>query len=159
MDLQKCSERPTIVFRFFAVSLVILLGLRVIAVGAIGKSEKRSRPKPAHRDFAAFPPRELLSFNSPVPTDRDTRFDAKAYYKKCCKKCHGADGVGTDGRKTFSEIPDFTSNSWQKKRTDAQLEISIQDGKGAGMPPFSEKLNDDEVKILRKIVREFADER
>lgn len=159
MYCQKSSERPAIVFRLFAVSLVFLLGLRVIAAGHIGKLDKRCRPKPAYRDFGAFPPRELVSFNIPVLPDRATRFDAKAYFSKHCRKCHGADGMGTDGRKTFSEIPDFTSKSWQMKRTDAQLEISIQDGKGSGMPPFSEKLCDDEVRILRKIVREFADER
>ena len=45
------------------------------------------------------------------------------------------------------------------KKTDAELEVSIQDGKGASMPPFNEKLNEQEVKILRKIVREFSAER
>jgi hypothetical protein len=159
MYCQKSSERPALVFRLFAISLIFLLGLKVIAVGAIGKTEKRSRPRLAQRDLGTFPPSELLALNIPVPRDRAAQFDAKTYYAKNCQKCHGADGAGTDGRKTFSEIPDFTSKAWHMKKTDADLEVSIQDGKGAGMPPFSEKLNEEEVKNLRKIVREFSAER
>ncbi len=159
MYSQKSSERPAMMFCLYAVSLVLLLGLKVIAAGATGESNDRSWPKSAHRDFTAVPAREMLSFNIPILSDRAAQFDAKGYYTKHCQKCHGADGAATDGRKTFSEIPDFTSKPWQMKRTDAQLEISIQDGKGAGMPPFSEKLNDEEVKNLRKIVREFSAER
>ena len=159
MDFQKCFERRGLVLLIFVVSFVFLLGLKVIAAGATGESNDRSWPKSAHRDFTAVPAREMVSFNIPTLSDRPAQFDAKGYYAKHCQKCHGADGAGTDGRKTFSEIPDFTSKNWQMKKTDAELEVSIQDGKGAGMPPFSEKLNDEEVKNLRKIVREFSAER
>lgn len=86
-------------------------------------------------------------------------FDGKAFYGKHCKKCHGADGAGAEGKETFPEIPDFTSKGWQMERADAELEVSILEGKGKGMPPFGDKLRNEQAEILRDFVRAFAKSR
>jgi mono/diheme cytochrome c family protein len=123
-----------VVFRLVAVSAVFMLAFSAIAAGT-----------------------EWLALDAFVPSRPAARFDSKALYGKHCQKCHGADGAGTEGRMTFADIPDFTSKTWQMKKTDAQLEVSILEGKGVGMPPFSEKLGEEQVKTLRKVVRAFGD--
>ena len=55
----------------------------------------------------------------------------------------------------FSEIPDFTSEKWQKGRNNARLVASILEGKGTSMPPFADKLSNEEVKALAAFVRSF----
>jgi mono/diheme cytochrome c family protein/uncharacterized membrane protein len=81
---------------------------------------------------------------------------ASSLYSKHCHKCHGQDGTGADGRRNFPEIPDFTSEKWQKRRSDAELVTSILDGKGDSMPQFATKLSNEEVKALVAFIRSFA---
>ncbi len=77
-------------------------------------------------------------------------------YHKLCIKCHGADGTGSAARGIMPEIPNFTDRSWQKKRTDHQLRVSILDGKGNGMPPGRDKITAEQVRTLVAYVRAFA---
>jgi mono/diheme cytochrome c family protein len=77
-------------------------------------------------------------------------------YSKNCLACHGADGKGTEMRKAMPTIPDFTNRKWQDGVSNIQIKISILEGKGALMPPFRDKVNDDENKELTGFVREFA---
>jgi mono/diheme cytochrome c family protein len=145
------------------VSLIFLLGFHVI--GAEGENiQLGSLKAKGSPGFGSWD----LEFILPMPPSLITpaggrepggQFDAKVFYGQQCKKCHGGDGAGTDGRTTFPDIPDFTSKSWHKERTDAQLEVSILEGKGNAMPPFSQKLGEEEAKSLRKLVRRFAEER
>jgi mono/diheme cytochrome c family protein len=51
------------------------------------------------------------------------------------------------------EIPDFTNASWQEKRSDAQLMVSITDGKGTSMPQFGTKLRKEDVQALVAYIR------
>jgi uncharacterized membrane protein/mono/diheme cytochrome c family protein len=69
-------------------------------------------------------------------------------YREHCAKCHGLDGKGTVGRKLFPEIPDFTRGEWPGERTDAQLEKSILEGKGADMPAYNAKMSAAKAKLL-----------
>jgi mono/diheme cytochrome c family protein len=85
----------------------------------------------------------------------DKRPKASSLYRNHCQKCHCQDGTGADCRDTFPEIPDFTSEKWQKARNNARLVLSILDGKGTSMPPFAEKLSSEEVKALAAFVRSF----
>jgi mono/diheme cytochrome c family protein len=53
----------------------------------------------------------------------------------------------------LSAIPDFTSVAWQQKHTDAELTVHILDGRGTGMPAFSDRLSPAEVSGLVAYVR------
>ena len=61
-------------------------------------------------------------------------------FQKSCARCHGRDGKGEVARDSLETIPDFTLRGWQQKRSDAQLLVSILDGKGTGMPAFRDKI-------------------
>src|SRR6516164_5212158 len=63
-------------------------------------------------------------------------------FRRHCVKCHGADGTGAQTRKFHAQIPDFTDASWQARRSDARLVVSILDGKGQEMPPWHAKINE-----------------
>jgi mono/diheme cytochrome c family protein len=82
--------------------------------------------------------------------------DPAACYRKNCHRCHGADGKGTEAREGGVPTPDFTRRSWQEKRTDDQLLVSILDGKGTDMPAFQDKLSNQEAKALVSHVRKFG---
>jgi mono/diheme cytochrome c family protein/uncharacterized membrane protein len=77
-------------------------------------------------------------------------------FRKQCVKCHGAEGSGKAARAKLPEVPDFTDAAWQRKRSDAQLLTSILDGKDVGMPSWSGKLSEDQVRGLVAYIRAFA---
>src|SRR5262249_17788270 len=71
-------------------------------------------------------------------------------------KCHGADGTARAARRLLPDIPDFTRGSWQRRRSNAQLLVSILDGKGTGMPAFRGKITTRQARDLVGHVRRFA---
>jgi mono/diheme cytochrome c family protein len=77
-------------------------------------------------------------------------------YGQYCAKCHDADGSGKSVRDDLPKIPDFTDVSWQSRRSDAQLVVSILDGKGALMPSFRGKVDEPQARALVTHVRTFA---
>jgi mono/diheme cytochrome c family protein/uncharacterized membrane protein len=81
---------------------------------------------------------------------------AAKLFQQHCAKCHGADGTGSPARGIDPKIPDFTAASWQAQRSDAQLLVSIRDGKGSTMPGFGTKLKEEQVRGLVAHVRAFA---
>jgi mono/diheme cytochrome c family protein len=80
------------------------------------------------------------------------RADAAVLQQRCAR-CHDADGTGRSSRGNLSEIPDFRSHKWQTSRSDAQLRVSILDGKGSHMPAFRGKISDDEARRLVSTIR------
>ncbi len=77
-------------------------------------------------------------------------------FQKSCVRCHGRDGKGDAARDSLATIPDFTLRAWQQKRSDAQLLVSILDGKGTGMPAFRDKIARERARIIVTYIREFA---
>jgi len=76
--------------------------------------------------------------------------DGAALFKQKCSMCHGPEGKGFQALKT----PDFTDPKWQEGITDKQIAETIKNGKkGTPMPPFAEKLNDDEIQALVAHIR------
>jgi hypothetical protein len=53
-------------------------------------------------------------------------------------------------------IPDFTRRAYQKDATNAQLVVSILDGKGALMPPFRGRITEGQARDLAGYVRAFG---
>ena len=76
-----------------------------------------------------------------------------ALYGSKCAICHGPNGAGTPAMKSKGQ-PDLSSAEWQKSHSDAQIAERIKQGKGK-MPPFGNKLSDEDVAALVKQVRNF----
>jgi mono/diheme cytochrome c family protein len=74
-------------------------------------------------------------------------------YTQYCQRCHDQDGSGRRGRSYADEIPDFRSEAWHGKKSDAVLTVSILEGKGTAMPAFGERLNHDQAQELVAFIR------
>ncbi len=53
-------------------------------------------------------------------------------------------------------IPDFTAREWQTTHENAQLSVSIMEGKGTLMPPWHGKVTPEQVRDLVAYVRNFG---
>jgi len=79
-----------------------------------------------------------------------------AIFKRRCMMCHGADGKGFPTVKT----PDFTDPKWQASMKDKDLTETIKNGKkGTHMPPFGDKLSEDEIKAVIGHIRSLKTEK
>jgi len=59
-------------------------------------------------------------------------------YHSVCLTCHGPDGSGKMyARAAVRTIPDLTDAKWQAKRTDAELQHTILEGKERSSPEKS----------------------
>jgi mono/diheme cytochrome c family protein len=74
-------------------------------------------------------------------------------FRQFCVRCHGEDGSGLPARRTMPEISNFTSEAWQDRRSNAQLQVSILDGRGAGMPAFEGKIKPKEARAIVAHIR------
>jgi quinol-cytochrome oxidoreductase complex cytochrome b subunit/cytochrome c len=83
---------------------------------------------------------------------------ATVLYRQNCLVCHGADGRGLDMRAGMTTLPDFTSAMWQKGGNNPGLTASILDGKGTLMPPFRDRVTEDQARDLVAYVRAFGPE-
>ena len=83
-----------------------------------------------------------------VPTDGAGLFKAK------CAMCHGPDGAGKTPMGQKLNVRDLHSADVQKQ-ADAALSQMIAQGKGK-MPAFSQKLSDDQIKLLVAHVRDLG---
>ena len=71
-------------------------------------------------------------------------------FKQKCSMCHGVDGKGYSALKT----PDFTDPKVQASLTDKEIVETIKNGKkGTPMPPFGDKLTEDQIQLLLKYLR------
>ncbi len=80
----------------------------------------------------------------------------RSLFQSVCTSCHGGDGRGSTIRSRVPSLPDFTSADWQRSRDDAQLSVSILDGKGIAMPSFVGKLEEAQVHDVVAYLRSFA---
>jgi mono/diheme cytochrome c family protein len=113
------------------------------------KPSDRERPKPSTPSPRPAPSQPSAPAVAETPTAREL-------FRQHCVKCHGADGTGNDLRRRQPEIPNFTDPAWHARRTDAQLLVSILDGKGKEMPPSRGKLSAEQARALAGYVRAFA---
>jgi mono/diheme cytochrome c family protein/uncharacterized membrane protein len=112
-------------------------------------STDRERSKPSESSPRSAPSKP----SAPAAAGTEA---ARELFRRHCVKCHGADGSGRAGRDRRPETPDFTDASWQAGRSEAQLLASILDGKGKEMPPWREKIDEDQARALVAYVRAFA---
>jgi cytochrome c6 len=81
--------------------------------------------------------------------------DDAALFKSKCAVCHAPDGSGSGAMGKQLGVTDLRSDAVQKQ-TDAQLNDSITNGKGAKMPAYKGKITDDQIKGLVGYIRELA---
>jgi mono/diheme cytochrome c family protein len=105
-------------------------------------------------------PKPPATTSRPSATDRALSIrNGSQHFRQSCSGCHGKDGKGTRIREKVRGAPDFTSLLWQQSRSDAQLAVSIREGKGAQMPPFSETLTGRAEQELVAFIRSLCPER
>jgi cytochrome c6 len=75
-------------------------------------------------------------------------------FKSKCVLCHGADGSGNTPLGKQLQAANLRSKEAQKLSNDEMHKI-IHDGQ-ANMPPFEDKLTDDEIDQVIQYVRTFA---
>jgi cytochrome c6 len=81
--------------------------------------------------------------------------DGGALFGQKCALCHGKDGKGLPQWRAKGQ-PDFTDAHFQSSVTDQQISDVIHNGKGKFMPPFKEKLSDEQITALVAQVRAFG---
>jgi len=78
-------------------------------------------------------------------------------FKQNCVQCHGLNGRGEPARNTLPVIPNFTDKAWQQDKSDAQLVISILEGKGRLMPAWTGRITDKQgAEIVTHVIRSFG---
>jgi ubiquinol-cytochrome c reductase cytochrome b subunit len=81
---------------------------------------------------------------------------AAGLYRQYCLSCHGVEGRGSELKAGMPTIPDFASPAWQAGANNAQLAVSILDGKGTLMPAFRGRISDEDAQDLTAYVRAFG---
>ena len=86
--------------------------------------------------------------------------DVQENWTKNCAACHGKDGKGETKAGKKAEAKDLTDAKYQATFTDEemlkQIKEGLKDKNGKEkMKPFSDKLNEDEMKALVALVRSF----
>ncbi len=77
-------------------------------------------------------------------------------FRQFCIVCHGPDGTGNLMRGSMPPIPNFTNRAFQRDHNDAQLLVSILEGKGALMPANSGRITRDQARDLVAYIRAFG---
>jgi len=77
-------------------------------------------------------------------------------FRQFCFTCHGTDGTGSLMRGAMPPIPDFTSEPFQKTHTNAQIWVSILEGKGTLMPANRGRVTEGQARDLAAYVRTFG---
>jgi mono/diheme cytochrome c family protein len=73
-----------------------------------------------------------------------------------CARCHDDNGTGKALRQLTPALPDFSSVRWHRQRSNAQLVVSILEGRGTQMPAFADRVTTGEARDLAEYVRTFA---
>jgi mono/diheme cytochrome c family protein len=84
----------------------------------------------------------------------DAKVDGKILFEKNCAPCHGKDGKAKTPAGKMLGVKDLTLS----KLPDAEIERQIVEGRKDDqgtqkMPPFKDKLTDEEIKALVRIVK------
>ncbi|HEV2948495.1 MAG TPA: cytochrome c [Gemmataceae bacterium] len=146
-QFQKKTVRSELDFRSLCSPLTFILFL-----GAIVANLEGSLPKRAYASLE----KNIQESEAPAREEGPTPVNGGILYRRYCSRCHGSDGRGLSKRALMPLIPDFTESSWQKSRSNPQLEVTILEGQGRSMPAFGQRLKDEEVRVLVAYIRTFG---
>jgi mono/diheme cytochrome c family protein len=76
-------------------------------------------------------------------------------FQQFCMVCHGEDGTGNIQRANLPPIPNFKDPAWHKTKQDAELLVSILNGKNTLMPPNVDRISRDEARDVLAYIRAF----
>jgi ubiquinol-cytochrome c reductase cytochrome b subunit len=134
-----------------------LLGfVRSFAGGTQVVKEESKEPPTKPPDEPKNPPKE------PGPSAEEKAAQirvATVVYREYCVNCHGKDGRGLELKAAMPEIPDFTNRTFQESHSNVELKVGILNGKGKLMPPFADRVKDDQANALLAYIRAFGPER
>jgi hypothetical protein len=126
-------------------ALLVLFSSGLFILGSPASAGAQKDPaRPPQRAASRVPHRHTTEPRGAVPP-----------LHQRCTRCHDADGTGQSSRDSLREIPDFHSHKWQASRSDAELLVSILEGKGKHMPSFRGKISDAEARDLIAAIRAF----
>jgi mono/diheme cytochrome c family protein len=92
-----------------------------------------------------------MAFQANPKGEAETTFEAK------CAACHGKDLKADSRIAKMVGVPDLMIRSnWKHGTSEADVEKVIRDGPGRKMPPFKDKLTEQEIKALAEYVRHLA---
>ena len=80
---------------------------------------------------------------------------AAQLYRRYCISCHGTDGKSKTSKGKYSHARDLTDADWQSDVSDERIFNSIMNGRNVrgNMPPFGQKLKEDEINSLVTFIR------
>jgi mono/diheme cytochrome c family protein len=80
---------------------------------------------------------------------------AAQLYRRYCVSCHGTDGKSKTSKGKYSHARDLTDPDWQADVSDERIFNSINNGRNVrgNMPPFGQKLKEDEINSLITFIR------
>jgi mono/diheme cytochrome c family protein len=110
---------------------------------------------------AAQPPTKAARTTSAISLEKASPVKpaTRRQYRQLCARCHGDDLAGGELRARGQKIPDFTRAAFHQVRTDAELRVSILEGKGTRMPPFAGKVSEEQSRDLVRLIRSANPER
>lgn len=113
--------------RIYASALVILLSLTALAANSSASGEPSG------------------SYMRP----------AGQLYRRYCVSCHGTNGKAKTSKGKYSHARDLTEADWQADVSDERIFNSIMNGRNVrgNMPPFGNKLNEQEINSLVNFIR------
>jgi cytochrome c oxidase cbb3-type subunit III len=91
------------------------------------------------------PPAEA-EMTCPYTGDAAAIAEGKKLFSRNCKVCHGANGTGGFG-------PNLTDIDWLYGGSDAQVFVSVSNGRPGGMPSWKSDLKDDEIWKIIAFIR------
>ncbi|WP_269524995.1 c-type cytochrome [Coraliomargarita parva] len=101
-----------------------------------------------------------LAFSSLNLLADSEAIDATAVWKANCKKCHAEDGSGATKIGQKLGIKDYTDANVQASMTDEEIVKTTKEGVFDGgkkkMPPYAEKLSEEEIQAMVPLIRSFA---
>jgi mono/diheme cytochrome c family protein len=124
---------------------------------AIPVVEKKTDATKAPKDGTAVTAKDKRPTESTSAEMAQRLRSAGILFREYCIVCHGPDGTGASAmRPALPPLPDFTKTAFRDQHSDAQLLISILDGKGTLMPANRGRLNETQARDLVALVRTFA---
>lgn len=98
-----------------------------------------------------------LSLFAKAEAVSDNARPAAQVYRRYCVSCHGTDGKSKTSKGKYSHARDLTDAEWQGDVSDERIFNSITNGRNVrgNMPPFGQKLKEDEINSLVTFVRQL----
>lgn len=78
--------------------------------------------------------------------------ELRQIYQAKCAACHAPTGQGVPGLNARN----FTDRAWQASHSDEEIRQAIEKGRLPLMPRFADSLDEDTIRGLVKVVRQFA---